>query len=80
MALKGKNCLICLHHEHATESCFGNGQEKTICGINGCGKRHHITLHSAPQPTVQAVNILGHEESAAVQSGEILMVAAKFII
>ena len=55
MVIKGQNCLICLHHEHDTSSCFGKDQQRTICGLGGCQKRHHPALHSAPQGTVQAV-------------------------
>ena len=60
MVLKGQNCLICLHHEHDTSSCFGKDQQRTICGLGGCGKRHHPSLHSAPQATVQAVQTTTH--------------------
>ena len=55
MVLRGGNCLICLHHEHDTDSCFGKDQQKTICGMGGCQKRHHPFLHSAPQNTIQTV-------------------------
>ena len=58
MVMKGGNCLICLHHEHATDSCFGKEQQRTICGMGGCQKRHHPSLHSAPQGTIQAVQAL----------------------
>ena len=36
MVLKGQNCMICLHHEHDTNSCFGKGQQKTVCGLEEC--------------------------------------------
>ena len=55
MVIKGDNCIICLHHEHSTDSCFGNDQQKTICGLDGCSKRHHPSLHSAPQSVIQSV-------------------------
>ena len=58
--LRGGNCLICLHHEHATESCFGKDQAKTICGMEGCQKRHHPSLHSSPQGTIQSVQMSVH--------------------
>ena len=29
MVLRVGNCLICLHHEHYTDSCFGKDQQKT---------------------------------------------------
>ena len=60
MVIKGHNCLICLHHEHATESCFGKDQQRSICGMGGCKKRRHPSLHGAPQPTVQAVQVASH--------------------
>ena len=60
MVIKGQNCLICLHHEHATDSCFGKDQLRSICGMGGCKKRHHPSLHGAPQPTVQAVQVANH--------------------
>ena len=60
MVVKGGNCLICLHHEHTTDSCFGKDQQRTICGMEGCTKRHHPSLHSAPQGSVQAVQTASH--------------------
>ena len=60
MVLKGGNCLICLHHEHTTESCFGKDQQRSICGMEGCKKKHHPSLHSAPQSTIQAVKTTIH--------------------
>ena len=57
MVIKGQNCLICLHHEHQTDSCFGKDQQRTICGLDGCKKRHHPSLHSAPQSVVQSVQV-----------------------
>ena len=60
MVLKGQNCMICLHHEHDTNSCFGKGQQKTVCGLEGCQKRHHPSLHSAPQSVIQAVQVARH--------------------
>ena len=69
MVLKGQNCLICLHHEHDTSSCFGKDQQRTICGLGGCQKRHHPALHSAPQGTVQAVQSAAHL-SAGTGDGE----------
>ena len=62
MVVKGNNCVICLHHEHATESCFGIDQPRTICGLSGCKKRHHPSLHSAPQTSVQSVQMTSHSE------------------
>ena len=58
--MKGGNCMICLHHEHATDSCFGKDQIRTICGMDGCKMRHHPSLHSAPQNSVQSVQVAGH--------------------
>ena len=55
MVMKGQNCLICLHHEHTTDSCFGKDQQRTVCGLGGCKKRHHPSLHSAPQSSIQTV-------------------------
>ena len=63
MVLKGDNCLICLHHEHVTESCFGKDQQKTICSLDGCTKRHHPSLHSAPQSAIQSVRSSTHSVS-----------------
>ena len=60
MVIKGQNCMICLHHEHATDSCFGKDQQRTICGLDGCQRRHHPSLHSAPQSTIQAVQAANH--------------------
>ena len=60
MVMKGGNCLICLHHEHVTDSCFGKDQLRTVCGLDGCQKRHHPSLHSAPQNTIQAVQVARH--------------------
>ena len=60
MVIKGQNCMICLHHEHDTGSCFGKGQQKTVCGLEGCQKRHHPSLHSAPQSVIQAVQVARH--------------------
>ena len=76
MAIKGGNCLICLHHEHATDSCFGKDQQRSICGLDGCQKRHHPSLHSAPQGSIQAVQAAGHllvgdEAAVTVLSGDI---------
>ena len=55
-----QHCLIYLHHEHMTDSCFSKDQQRTICGLEGCKKRHHPSLHSAPQGTVQAVQVASH--------------------
>ena len=60
MVIKAGNCLICLHHEHVTDSCFGKDQQRTICGMDNCQKRHHPSLHSAPQTTIQAVQVASH--------------------
>ena len=60
MVIKGDNCIICLHHEHSTDSCFGKDQQKTICGLDGCSKRHHPSLHSAPQSVIQSVRTAVH--------------------
>ena len=63
MVTKGKNCLICLHHEHDTASCFGKDKEKSICGLGGCKKKHHPALHSSPQTSIQAVQVGIHTSS-----------------
>ena len=63
MVTKGKNCLICLHHEHDTASCFGKEKEKSICGLGGCKKKHHPALHSSPQTSIQAVQVGIHTSS-----------------
>ena len=70
MVIKGDNCLICLHHEHSTDSCFGKDQTRTICGLDGCGKRHHPSLHSAPQVAIQSVKAATHLMSS--ETGEIV--------
>ena len=76
MAIKGGNCLICLHHEHATDSCFGKDQQRTVCGLDDCQKRHHPSLHSAPQSSIQAVKTVGHllvggDSVGTAQNGDI---------
>ena len=68
LVIKGDNCLICLHHEHTTDSCFGKDQQRTLCGMDGCSKRHHPSLHSAPQSSVQAVQTARHVQ---VEGGDI---------
>ena len=60
MVIKGGNCMICLHHEHSTDSCFGIDQQRSICSMDGCKLRHHPSLHSAPQGSVQSVKAAGH--------------------
>ena len=60
MVIKGSNCIICLHHEHSTDSCFGKDQQRSICGLGGCKKKHHPSLHSAPQVSIQAVQAIGN--------------------
>ena len=52
--------MICLHHEHSTDSCFGIDQQRSICSMGGCKRRHHPSLLSAPQGSVQAVQAAGH--------------------
>lgn len=60
MVVKGKNCVTCLHHEHGADQCYGKDKQHTICGLDNCSKRHHPTLHSATQPSIQAVQAAGH--------------------
>ena len=60
MVVKGKNCVTCLHHEHGADQCYGKEKQHTICGLDNCGRRHHPTLHSATQPSIQAVQAAGH--------------------
>ena len=56
MVLRAGNCLICLQNEHNTDSCFSKDQQKTLCGLVGCNKRHHPSLHMAPKSVLQACN------------------------
>ena len=56
MVLTGSNCLICLHHKHDTDSCFSKDQQNTLCGLDGCDKRHNPSVHMAPQAVIQACN------------------------
>ena len=60
MVVKGKNCITCLHHEHSANQCYGKDKQHTVCGLDNCSKRHHPTLHSATQPSIQAVQAAGH--------------------
>ena len=71
MVVKGKNCIICLHHEHTTDNCFGKDKLNTICSMGGCTKRHHPSLHSATQPSIQAVKTAGHVVKVGQNSGTI---------
>ena len=61
MVVKGKNCVTCLHHDHQSDQCYGKDKLHTICGLDNCSKRHHPTLHSATQPTIQAVQAAGFQ-------------------
>ena len=60
MVVRGKNCVTCLHHDHSSGQCYGKDKQHTICGLDNCSKRHHPTLHSATQPTIQAVQAAGY--------------------
>ena len=60
MVVKGNNCIICLNHDHTTDMCYGKDRLTTVCSMGGCSKKHHPSLHSATQPTIQAVQTLGH--------------------
>ena len=47
---------------------MGKDQQRYICGMGGCTKKHHPSLHSASQNSIQAVKTTRH--FAVTGSGE----------
>ena len=64
-----KFCPIHLLGNHQYENCTGKSESRFLCGIDGCSKHHHRTLHQSTTPFVTRVNAT-HLGNAA---GEVLL-------
>ena len=62
---KAKWCPVHLLGTHPLEDCNNVQDSKFICGVSGCSKHHHKTLHGSTTPFVSKINITQHQEPSA---------------
>ena len=55
-------CPIHLSSTHNLESCAQKNDNRLVCGINGCTKHHHRSLHGSTTTFVLSVNSLDSDE------------------
>ena len=63
-----KFCPIHLLGSHTMADCNMQNDPKFICGINGCQKHHHKSLHQSTTPFVASINATG----LSIDNGEVL--------
>ena len=55
-------CPIHLSSTHSLEGCAQKSDSRLVCGVNGCTKHHHRSLHGSTTTFVLSVNCLNSEE------------------
>jgi hypothetical protein len=55
-------CPIHLSSTHNLDSCAQKNDSRLICGVNGCSKHHHRSLHGSTTTFVLSVNSLNSDE------------------
>ena len=72
-------CPIHLSSSHGLDTCTSKNDSRLICGINGCTKHHHRTLHGSTTTFVLSVNSVGSDdwESHHVKSDVTLLAMQK---
>ena len=61
-------CPIHLSGTHNFENCLQKVDPKHVCGMNGCTKHHHRSLHGSTTPFVASINTLNSEASDLMHS------------
>ena len=61
-------CPIHLSGTHNFENCLQKVDSKHVCGMNGCTKHHHRSLHGSRTPFVASINTLNSEASDLMHS------------
>ena len=56
MVKRGEHCPCCLALGHTWEECKQKEKPDNRCGLGGCTKRHHLSLHSSTDPYVVRCN------------------------
>ena len=65
--IKASNsCPVHLSTSHNYDACTKKNDAHLVCGINGCTKHHHRTLHSSTSAFVAGINSLYAENEDAV--------------
>ena len=59
-------CPIHLSSTHNYESCTQRNDARLVCGINGCTKHHHRSLHGSTTAFVAGINALHAENEDSV--------------
>ena len=67
-----KWCPIHLLGTHALADCSNTNKSRLICGIDGCQKHHHKSLHQSTTPFVVKINATGIS-SDSCDTGEVLL-------
>ena len=60
-----KWCPIHLLGTHSYDDCNMANDPKYVCGVNGCTKHHHKSLHDSTTPFVAKVNVAQHHKPSA---------------
>ena len=55
MVKKAGFCVVCLGSNHAADSCNFKDDNRSKCGLDGCVKPHHPSLHGSRDPFVTSV-------------------------
>ena len=51
-----KWCPVHLSSTHDVDTCKQKSDAKYLCGVNGCTKHHHCSLHGSTTPFVASIN------------------------
>ena len=54
-------CPVHLSSSHGYDACTHKNDSRVVCGINGCSKHHHRSLHGSTTTFVLSVNSVGSD-------------------
>ena len=61
-------CPVHLMGTHDLASCNMRSEQRLVCGINGCRKHHHKTLHGSDSAFIVSVNSTTHQETDSINN------------
>ena len=73
---KAQWCPIHLSATHSYENCSQKSDPRMVCGLNGCTKHHHRTLHESTTSFMATINSLqkcNDQQSRTSQSTPVLL-------
>ena len=59
---KSNVCVVCLGVNHQSDKCRFKDNDKSICGLGGCKRHHHPSLHGSTDTYITSVATLRVEQ------------------